>query len=175
MLSRVTPPPASRFYLGPTACGMHDENGECDFALLPITRDDANHLVARIDAFTDLKTRFSHLYRLTEFDARLLIFSEALVQAAEITCADEWMEITEQHAQALLALSATQLHAPDTECLSANYSDVDVYWSMYVRHTDIQITTSAIPREVLTAIAGLPNSPDLGDGIVTPTQPEAVR
>jgi hypothetical protein len=143
-----------RYFLGMTACGTHDENGGCDFAALMITPDYAQRLLARIEAVATLKTQFSSIYRLVEFDGMPLIVSEAMLQSINLSCSGEWMEITAQQAQDIQALSATPIRAPEVECLSANYSDADVYWSMYARHTDIQVSTSSISRTDLAAIAG---------------------
>jgi len=155
----------TRYYLCATTCGDHDFNGDCDYALLAITPEVACRLLVRMDIMARLQERFENLYALQEFDRTPVIFSAAMLNAADLQCDTEWEEITEQQARRLLPPANDWKELPRIECLSANSSGDEVYWTMYARNTAIEISTAALTRDVLYTIAGLPATPTENESV----------
>jgi len=148
---------APRCYLGITSSGAFDWNGDCDAAVLTVTPRDAQRWLLRMDALADLQRRLDSpaVYGLQELDESPVILPYAALADTIIDSEGEWTELSADAAGAIERL-AGETKLPRVEGMTANFSESAVYWTLYPKYTDIEVTTPVLNRETLAVIAGVP-------------------
>jgi hypothetical protein len=137
-------------YVSRTYSSDEDWNGDCDYLLIDITPQVAKRILEYMDEAARVREKIDSLYCLDIFDYSTQAFSyfeaggELLDEISgfdgnDLTEVPEGFEIPEDNYQR-------------TECDSVEVQENSFKWKMFVKHTDVRISSPQLDKELLEKI-----------------------
>lgn len=138
-----------------TSSSNEDYSGGCDYALVNLTPELAGMCLKRLRKLRRERLMDRDLYEKYYFDYSPIFFGateegdgedplEERIEAKSLgTAHDEGVWVVETE------FSVADKYLAWTECNQMIVRENEVLWFTYLKHTDIQITTCAVPTELL--------------------------
>ncbi len=137
-----------------TSSANEDYNGDCDFALVPLTASYVADLLWYMAEVKRLHRADDSVYSLECWDGTPSYFRyNERLEAIRDIYGDLAVDVP--RGDPILLTADPAFHEDDfqrVECCTVQVSVDDVWWSAYVKHTDVRIETGHIPRKVLLTI-----------------------
>jgi hypothetical protein len=137
-----------------TSSSNENDNGDCDFCLVPMTVEYINYLVGYMGEVRRLHRADNAVYSLESWDGSPAFFRDNDAFGA-LRDADGNLVSDLDRGEPILLTAAPQFSEDDfqrVECQSVQILSEDVWWTAYVRHTSIRIESAHVEKKALLRI-----------------------
>jgi hypothetical protein len=133
-----------------------DENfdGDCDYALVPMTPDYVEDLLWYMSEVARMRRADESLYSIELWDATPAYFRWNLrLETVQDVYGESAAEVPRGEPILLTAdPGLDQEDFQEVECRTVQAAEDEVWWTAYVKHTNVRIETAHIPRKVFLEI-----------------------
>ena len=133
-----------------------DENfdGDCDFALVPMTPDYVEDLLWYMGEVARMRRADESLYSIELWDATPAYFRWNLrLETVQDVYGDSAADVPRGDPVLLAADPGFDREDfQEVECRTVQAAEDEVWWTAYVKHTNVRIETAHVPRKVLLEI-----------------------
>ena len=123
-----------------TTSSHEDYKGECDIAVVEMTKELAELILKRAEIFRELHAKDRMLVHMDYFD-----YSANYFQISYEDDIEEELQANTYDGPAESDYVFPEERRQSTECDQMVLTDDSVYWACFVKHTNIRIETGAIP------------------------------
>jgi hypothetical protein len=137
-----------------TSSTNENDNGDCDFCLVPITAQYINYLLGYMDEVRRLHRADNAVYGLECWDGSPAYFQDN-DKLQELCDIDGNLAGDVPRGEPILLTADPQFGEADfqrVECQSVQVLSEDVWWTAYVKHTNIRIESAHIEKKTLLRI-----------------------
>jgi len=137
-----------------TSSTDEDYNGDCDFALVPMTPDYVEGLLWYMGEVARMCRADDSMYSIELWDATPAYFRWNLrLETVQDIYGDSAAEVPRGEPVLLAADPGFDREDfQEVECRTLQAAEDEVWWTAYVKHTNVRIETAHIPRKVLLEI-----------------------
>ena len=137
-----------------TSSTNENDNGDCDYCLVPMTAEYVSYLLGYMDEVRRLHRSDIDVYGIECWDASPLYFrdNDKLRTLADI---DGDPVIDFPRGEPILLTAEPQFDEDDfqrVECQTVQVSKDDAWWTAYVKHTNIRIESAHVEKKTLLRI-----------------------
>ena len=137
-----------------TTSSDENDNGDCDYCLVAMTAEYVAHLLAYMGEVARMQRADAQVYAIECWDGSpVYLRSDEKVQSLR-DINGRFVESVPQGEPALLAADPQfgEADFQSVECQTVQISDDEVWWTAYVRHTDIRIESGRVAKKTLLRI-----------------------
>ena len=137
-----------------TSSSSPEDNGECDFCLIPMTADYIAYLLGYMDEVRGLHRIDSSVYSLECWDGSAAYFQDN-DRLAELRDVDGNPAGDVPRGEPILLTADPKFKEEDfqrVDCQTVQILSDDVWWTAYVRHTSIRIESAHVEKKTLLRI-----------------------
>ena len=169
----MSKPPITHLVID-TSSTNEDYNGDCDYALVLMTTDYVEDLLWYMSEAARMRRADECLYSIELWDATPAYFRWNLrLENVQDIYGDSAADVPRGEPVLLTAdPEFDQEDFQEVECRTVQAAEDEVWWTAYVKHTNVRIETAHIPRKVLLEIRKRFPSAERGG---SPRRPAAVH
>jgi len=149
----MSKPPITHLVID-TSSTDENYNGDCDYALVPMTPDYVEDLLWYMSEVARMSRAEESLYSIELWDATPAYFRWNLrLETVQDACGDSAADVPRGEPVLLTADPGfTEEDFQEVECRTVQAAEDEVWWTTYVKHTNVRIETAHVPRKVLLEI-----------------------
>ena len=143
----------------PVTSNDENYNGDCDYGLITIDKNDAEYLLGLMEKAQELKENVGRFYKLQVFDYSVNYFSyyEDLDEVLDVDGKPVVSYSVDVESDGVHILPNDFILPADaeqnTECDTAGIDETQIIWDAYVKHTNCKVKCKSISKELLQRIA----------------------
>jgi len=147
--------PITHLIIATSSSNEHD-SGDCDYALVSLSRPYVSDLLRYMEQVSQMHEADKTVYSLALWDttAAYFPFGERL---EEIRGVDGDLAVDVPRGEPILLAVRPEIAEEDlqrVDCQTVHVSRDEVWWTAYVKHSNIRIETAPIPQRVLLRVLG---------------------
>jgi len=149
----MSKPPITHLVID-TSSTDENYNGDCDYALVPMTPDYVEDLLWYKSEVARMHRADESLYSIELWDATPAYFRWNLqLETVQDVYGDSAADVPRGEPVLLTAdPEFDQEDFQEVECRTVQAAEDEVWWTAYVKHTNVRIETAHVPRKVLLEI-----------------------